>query len=99
VRSLPPAKIESSPVSDTSCPAELIYDLIDRRFSCRKCPKPVTIRYTATAGLWLASLDGVLMRWLSDRVTSPTIDYTADIHIMSHLSDDISVMKGAELGS
>jgi len=39
------ANIESSPVWDTSCPADQIYDLINRQFLCGKCPKPVTIQY------------------------------------------------------
>jgi len=39
------ANIELSPVWDTSCLAELIYELINRQFLCGKCPKPVTIEY------------------------------------------------------
>jgi len=33
--------IESSLVWDTSCIAELIYDLVNWEFLCRNCPKPV----------------------------------------------------------
>jgi len=39
------AKIESSPVWDTSCLVELIYDLINKQFLFKKCFKPVTIKY------------------------------------------------------
>jgi len=38
------AKIESSPVLDISCLAELIYDLINKQLLCKECPKPVTIQ-------------------------------------------------------
>jgi len=34
------ANIESSPVWDTSCLAELIYDRINEQFLCGKGPKP-----------------------------------------------------------
>jgi len=37
--------IESSSVWDTSCLAELVYDLINTQFLCGKCSKPVTIQY------------------------------------------------------
>jgi len=37
--------IESSPVLDTSCLTEQIYELINRQFLCVKSPKPVTIQY------------------------------------------------------
>jgi len=47
---LPDASIESSPVWDNSCLAELIYDLINRQFLCRRCPKPVTIQYLLRVG-------------------------------------------------
>jgi len=40
-----PAHIESSPVWDTFCINELIYDLNNGQFLCGKCPKPVTIQY------------------------------------------------------
>jgi len=33
----PLAKIESSPVWDISCLAELIYEIIKRQFLCDKC--------------------------------------------------------------
>jgi len=39
------ANVESSPVRDTSCLAELIQDLTNSQFLCGKCPKPVTIIY------------------------------------------------------
>jgi len=42
------AKIESSPVWDTSCLSELIYDFVNRQFICRKCPKPVKIQFSPT---------------------------------------------------
>jgi len=38
--------IESSPVWDTSCLTELIYDLINMQFLWGKCLKPVTIQYS-----------------------------------------------------
>jgi len=41
--------IESSPILDTSCGTELIYDLIDRQLLYVKCPKPVTIQYLRPA--------------------------------------------------
>jgi len=34
---IPGVNIESSPVLDTSCLVELIYDLINKKFLCRKC--------------------------------------------------------------
>jgi len=55
------AKIESSPVWDTFCLAELIYDLIDRQFLCEKCCKPVTIQYLHTGD----KLRGVGADWWS----------------------------------
>jgi len=41
------ANIELLSVWDTSCLAELIYDIIrpNSEFLCGKCPKPVTIQY------------------------------------------------------
>jgi len=43
------AKIEYSLVCDTSSMAELIYDIINRQFLSRKCPKPVKIQLLPTA--------------------------------------------------
>jgi len=40
LRMVTDAKIESSPVWNTFCLAELIYDNINRQFSYGKCPKP-----------------------------------------------------------
>jgi len=37
--------IESPPVWDTFCLAELIYDIINRQFICGNCPKPAKIQY------------------------------------------------------
>jgi len=48
--------IESSPVWDTSCLAELIYDLNNKQFLCGKCPKPVTIQYLRLARLLVVTL-------------------------------------------
>jgi len=45
------ANIESSPVWDTSCLSELIFDLIYRQFLCVKCPKSVTIQYLHTSAV------------------------------------------------
>jgi len=42
---MPVENIQSSTVWDTSCLAELIYELLNRQFISRKCPKPVTIQY------------------------------------------------------
>jgi len=42
--------IELPPVCDTSCLAELTYDLIDNQFPCGNCPKSVTIQYLHTVG-------------------------------------------------
>jgi len=42
---VPPPKIESSPVWDTSCLAEQIYGLINSQFLCGKCSKVVMIQY------------------------------------------------------
>jgi len=39
---------ELSQVWCTSCMAELIFDLIDRQFLCKKYQKPVTIKYLRT---------------------------------------------------
>jgi len=49
------AKIESSPVWDTFCLAELIYNLFNRQLLSEKCPKPVTIQL-----LWTGVLQFVL---------------------------------------
>jgi len=39
------ANIESSPVWDTSCLTELIYNLFNKQLLCGKYPKPVTVQY------------------------------------------------------
>jgi len=39
------AKIEASPVCDTSCLAEQIYSLLNRKFLREKCPKSVNIQF------------------------------------------------------
>jgi len=46
---IPALNIESSTVSDTSCPAELIYDLIDMQFLCGRCAKLAMIQYLLPA--------------------------------------------------
>jgi len=46
----PLAKLESSKVWDTSCLAELINDLINRKFLCGKCLKTMTIQYLRSIG-------------------------------------------------
>jgi len=43
--------IWSLSVWDTSCLAELIYNIINRQLLCRKCPKPVNFRDVARHGL------------------------------------------------
>jgi len=42
--------IQSSPVWDTFCLADQIYDLINSQFLCRKRPKPVKTQYLRTGG-------------------------------------------------
>jgi len=45
------ANIESSPLWNTSCLSELIYDLINRQFLRGKCPRTVTIQYLLTVDM------------------------------------------------
>jgi len=46
------AKIESSPVLDTSCLAEIIYNLTIMQFLCWKCPKPVNFQFLKNIRLY-----------------------------------------------
>jgi len=39
------SKIEYSPIWDIFCLAEIIYDLVNKPFLCRKCPKPIKIEF------------------------------------------------------